>query len=198
MALRRMGRVDSESGIRQVSGESETRTRTNQKNHSSSPQRVEPVDMQLALVGSAKRFGHGAITAVLVIALSLSGGILYGARGLFASAGAVSETSRATMATQPASGSARRTDRARLSDNSNAASRRRETNSNVDSASVSERQRTSASDQSEVPTPNPSARTATPRSVRRSVSAPHLRLPNPEIDDASSPAADAPRRVYDR
>src|SRR6185503_2710326 len=93
-ALRRMGRVDSESGIRQVSGESETRTRTNQKSHSSSPQRVEPVDMQLALVGSAKRFGHGAITAVLVVALSLSGGILYGARGLFASAGAVSETSR--------------------------------------------------------------------------------------------------------
>jgi serine/threonine protein kinase len=193
-ALRRMGRVDSVSGNRQVGGESETLTRRIQKNQGAG----EPVELQLALVGSAKRFGHGAITAVLVIVLSLGGGILYGARGLFASAGAVSETSRATLATQPSSGSARRTDRARLSDNSNAASRRRETDSNVDSERVSERQRTSAPDQPEVRTPNTSARTATPRSNRRSVNAPHLRLPNPEIDDASAPAADAPRRVYDR
>jgi serine/threonine protein kinase len=197
-ALRRMGRVDSESGNRQVSGVSETRTRTIQKSHNSSQHRVEPIEMQLALVGSAKRFGHGAITAVLVTVLSLSGGILYGARGLFASNTAAATDARATLATQPASASVRKAERARQSENQSVAARRRETNSNVDTESMGERQRTSAPDHLEVPAPNSSARTATPRSNRRGVNAPNLRLPNPEIDDASSPVAEAPRRVYDR
>ncbi|MEA2204850.1 MAG: eukaryotic-like serine/threonine-protein kinase [Blastocatellia bacterium] len=197
-ALRRMGRVDSESGSPQTTGESETRTRTIQKSHSSSPHRVEPVDMQLALVGSAKRFGHGAITAVLVIALSLSGGILYSARGLFASNTAAETAASATLTTQPASASARRTERARTSENQNLAARRREATGTVDSERVSDRQRDNVPDRSEVRPAPPAASSATPRPMRRSVNAPHLRLPNPEIDDASAPAADAPRRVYDR
>jgi serine/threonine protein kinase len=197
-ALRRMGRVDSESGNRKAIGESETRPRTLQKSDSSSQHRVEPIDMQLALVGSAKRFGHGAITAVLVVVLSLSGGILYGARGLFTSNTAAATGARATLATQPVSSSARKAERARQSENQNLAARRRDAIGNVDSERVSETQRANVPDRTEVRPVAPSAARITPRSMRRNVNAPHLRLPNPEIDDASSPVADAPRRVYDR
>ena len=44
---------------------------------------VEPPDMQMALVGSARRFGPAGVTIVLAILFAITGGILYGAQRLF-------------------------------------------------------------------------------------------------------------------
>jgi serine/threonine protein kinase len=187
-ALRRMGRVDSISLSRKVKSEIE---KGNTVIRSAS--RLEPVDVNLALVGSARRFGHGAITAVLVLLLTLTGGILYASRGWLNSgrtANAATTVGK-VVATPAATVAVRRSDRPRVSESATATLTRRENFSKDDREKSTDKKVTPP--QSNVPHPrSPEGRAREPRATRRRVNAPSIRFPNPELDD--SVAADTPRR----
>ena len=58
---------------------------------------VEPPDMQMALVGSARRFGPAGVTIALAFAFAITGGILYGAQRLFS----LTETATDALSASP-------------------------------------------------------------------------------------------------
>jgi len=80
---------------------------------------VQGAGVQLAMVESARRFGPGAMTAVLVVLVLLAGGVLYGAQGWFQPARQANAASPSTTAgqRQPAVTSTRKPDRVRTTDN---------------------------------------------------------------------------------
>jgi len=185
-ALRRMGRVDSVSLAPRTDGA----LRTIITDQRPAIAELEPAAMTISLVESAKRFGHGAITAVLVVVLTLAGGILYAAQGWFDSTVTVSPEKSAVLATPNTA--VRRNERSRASENVTVGRR------DVNAASVVERV--------DEKRPLPAAGNSPPVDRRQRwaermprqpggrVSAPSVRLPNPDWDDTgSTPSFNTPR-----
>jgi serine/threonine protein kinase len=80
---------------------------------------VEPPDMQMALVASARRFGPAGVTIVLAAIFAIAGGILYGSQRWFPSTEAATESLSVApnAAALRVPGSARKQDRTHAADN---------------------------------------------------------------------------------
>jgi hypothetical protein len=87
---------------------------------------VEPPDMQMALVASARRFGPAGVTIVLAAIFAIAGGLLYGSQRWFPATEAATETLSIApnAAALHASGSLRKQDRTRVADNAATANTR--------------------------------------------------------------------------
>jgi predicted Ser/Thr protein kinase len=183
-ALRRMGRVETVAAPTRLEAENRTGTRTIHTDQLNSI--VEPAALKMALVESAKRFGHGAITAVLIVVLTLAGGMLYVSKAWFEPvATAPARIPQKEMATQPQTASARRSERPRANENlSVPVTKKRDVSGTVAVERVSEKKQVWAPGTS-LPVTGRGQRSAVsePREPRRRVSAPSIRLPNPEIDE---------------
>jgi serine/threonine protein kinase len=168
----------------------------------------ESVGVNMALVGSARRFGPAGATAVLALIIALTAGILYGSQAWFPSA----ETSKANKAatnpsntaTTTASRDAARVSKARVNDNPVAVTPRVRT-SDADS-------RLEKTDEVAVALPA-EKRAATWKSQERSargekiqsgpsrkslqrVGAPSIRFPKPEFNNPPAPTPISRGRVY--
>lgn len=159
---------------------------------------VKSAVVQMAMVESARRFGPGALTVVLVLLVALAGGVLYGSPGWFYStdneAAASSSASKETSERSPAP--ARKPDRAPISDKSRAVKSdddltvrtKAAKNSEKSEQIVPKREAKSAKPQSQTPS-QPKQSSGRPR-----VTAPSIRLPNPEFrDNAPERATESPR-----
>jgi serine/threonine protein kinase len=177
-ALRRMGRVDSDS----FAPRTDRGVRTIITDQRPPVAAVERPAMTMSLVGSAKRFGHGAITIVLVVVLTLAGGILYGAQGWLASPVTASSEKSAVPATPNTS--SRRNEKARANENASVEVRRK----NVNAANVVERagEDKPAAGNSQTADRRQRSTQREPRQTDRSVSAPTVRLPNPDWNETGS------------
>ena len=169
--------------------------------------------VNLALVGSAKRFGPAGATAVLALVVTLAGGILFASQRWFPSADKPAPTMPANdtaTALRQAAG-ARKTERARTAD-SVAVSPAKPENS-----AVKNNNNRPAENKNEVPVVSPQAekkpgtlektsnvsgrgqdaRRSAPRNSLQRVSAPSIRFPKPELRYTSpTPSPESRTRSY--
>ncbi len=204
-ALRRMGRTRVGEGKteRKAAGKP-VRASANETIHISEITSVcVPAGqvVNMALVGSAKRFGPAGATAVLAVIVTLGAGILYGSQRLFPSANRVTTATSAgdSSAALRQSASVRKPERVRTPDNIGGSAKL--TNSAPDEKDNSDRSATEkksvtilAEKNSRVmtsPTTTGSGQDA-PRpshNTRQRVGAPSIRFPQPELrDNAPTPA----------
>jgi predicted Ser/Thr protein kinase len=217
-ALRRMGRTRAWEGKveRKVAGKP-GRASVNETIHISEITSVRvPAEqvVNMALVGSAKRFGPAGATAVLAAVVTLGAGVLYASGRLFPSATQVTTVTSAsdTAAALRQSSSARKSERVRSTGDSVGGSAARLTNSAADNKdnndkAAEKRNVTSVSSQanknsSVVNSPTPSGngqgarRSPAPGTLQR-VGAPSIRLPKPELpDNVPTPAPESRIRTH--
>lgn len=204
-ALRRMGRTRSGVGkVERKAAGKPARASANETIHISEIASVRvPAEqiVNMALVGSAKRFGPAGATAVLAAIVTLGAGILYASQRLFPSANHVTTATSAvdSAAALRQSANVRKSERARTPDNLRSSSGL--TNSAVDNKDNNDRAATEkknvtilAEKNSRVvtsPTTTSSGQDAPRpwRNNRQRVGAPSIRFPQPESSD------DAPTRA---
>jgi serine/threonine protein kinase len=215
-ALRRMGRTRVEEGKRErVNAGKSERAPAGQTIHVSEiTSRRTPAAsvVNMALVGSAKRFGPAGATAVLALVVTLAAGILYASQRWLPAANQVTTTTPVndTAAALRQSASVRKAERVRPADNAQG-SNAKATNSVVDNKERSVEKRSapqSATAQLErkaaavAKSPNVSSRAQDPRrSPARNhlqrVGAPSIRFPKPELrDNAPTPSPESRVRNY--
>lgn len=209
-ALRRIGRMNTlrESGPGVgISVGVKPATETIHVAKLSTDPAAEASVLEMALVGSAKRFGPAVFTAVLVIVLTVAAGILYGAqRWLQAPAKLADVTSASATAAQRQPAVARKSERVRT-DSSAAAAKTKNANEGVTAGQANEKTTVQINEKGNAASANSEAGStrkqgrlggdAIPRTNRRSVDAPSIRLPNPEFrDNAPAPSPDARIRAY--
>jgi hypothetical protein len=211
-AFRRMGRSNEPAVFYGVNGLAPTVLGRN-RNERSSSKRVDvpaPADgqlgfsgadeivIQMAMVESARRFGPGAITAVFLIILTLSAGVLYGSKhwleGTPKSASFPVENSLGAKR-QPAA--AAKPEPQRAPDNTGVTVSKTRTTNNVDTAErLSVRKPAVTESTSAVVAPRVSPGKATGRGRNR-IGAPNIRLPNPEFrNNSAEPPSESRFRTY--
>jgi len=214
-ALRRMGRTKAGEGkVARKATDKPARASADQTIHISEITSVRaPAEqiVNMALVGSAKRFGPAGVTAVLAVIVTLGAGILYASQRLFPS------TNRATTATSAGdsaaalrqSTSVRKSERARTPDNIGGSARLTiaPTDNKDNSNRAAEKKNaaivTSQADKNSSAANSPTA-TESGQGTRRSpsrnnlqrVGAPSIRLPKPELDNAPTPGPESRVRGY--
>lgn len=199
-ALRRMGRVDTFSGEERSNDEWPSVTPPRRVAPQGQPvlsasSQFEQSTIEMALIGSAKRFGHGAITAVLVLVITLAAALWYGAQNLFDGSNAAAATTRSLNDTHVPSPTPRRSERMRVPEGGTASAKRRESGNEV-AAQISEK-KTDASARSQVRSSSPTQTPSGVSRIRRRFSAPAIRFPSPELDETAA-AVDTPKRVNER
>ncbi len=198
-ALRCMGRTNTNEGIipkpvRPVF------TRTVHIDHLNDIQEQEGAPIRMALVESASRFGHGAITLVLVILITLTAGVLYSAQGWFQSGRKASGAkSTNAVATQRQVDSARKPERARAGENNSAAvARTRNANEfNASDRTNQNRQMMTPGAAQPATERGQDARKSDLRKNGRRINAPRLRLPTLEFRDNYPAPSPSRNRSYD-
>ena len=184
-ALRRMGRVDGGVMPAPVNTEMRSPTRTIAADQDPANVFAESAGLQMSLVGSARRFGHGAITTVLVIGLTLTGGILYGVNGGFDSA-ASAAAQKAAASTSP-NPDVRRSDQPRMNENGSAGRKRKDLNAEIMADRVPEKKPAPGLGKAEAVNDGaPRSLERGPRQVERRINAPSIRLPNPDWNETGS------------
>jgi hypothetical protein len=216
-ALRRMGRTRAGEGkVERKVADKPGRASVNETIHISEITSVRvPAEqvVNMALVGSAKRFGPAGATAVLAAIVTLGAGILYASGRLFPSAAQVTTTTSAsdTAAALRQSSSARKSERVRTGDNV-AGSAARLTNSAADNKDNNDKAAEKRNvtivgshadkDSSVVNSPTASgsgqgARRSPSRSNLQRVGAPSIRFPKPELpDNVPTPAPESRIRTH--
>jgi serine/threonine protein kinase len=207
-ALRRMGRTRAGEGKveRKAAGKAEHAS-TSKTIHiseiSSRRAQAEPV-VNMALVGSAKRFGPSGATAVLAAVVTLAAGILYASDRWFPSANQITTATSAsdTAAALRQSASVRKSERARTPEGGSPA---RSINLAVDNKDRAAEKRnavtvgTSKADKN-LSAVNPPKISGSAQGARRSpsgnnlqrVGAPSIRFPKPELrDNAPTPSPES-------
>ncbi len=161
---------------------------------------VKGAVVQMAMVESARRFGPGAMTMVLVLLVALAGGVLYGSPGWFKSDSkdSVANPLR-NVSAERSTVTSRKPDRPQASEKIRAVKSEDELvgqtkapkMSDKSEAVIAKRETASAISRSQFPTPSSQSR---PSSVRPRVSPPSIRLPNPELrDNAPARSTESPR-----
>ena len=220
-ALRRLGRANNVG----VNIEVRTAPKITDTTEITSVPAAEATVLKMAMVASARRLGPGAVTAVLVVVLTLAIGILYGSQRWFQSPDKVTAaTSANTAVAQRQTGTARKSERPRTSDNFEfaAATIRNSTAGNTaERALEKENVVVVAKSQAEkrpgvaIPTPQPEKRPVVvakpqavsghgqeslrmaPRKDPHPVGAPSIRFPSFEFrDNAPAPSPDLSIRTY--
>lgn len=161
--------------------------------------------VNLALVGSAKRFGPAGATAVLALVVTLAAGILYGSQRWFPSADkpATNASGNDTAAAMRQSASVHKAERARITDNVAAPPTKSRTsaddNKKNDVPVISpqaEKPATSVRSQN-VSSRSQGARRGASRSSLQRVGTPSIRFPKPELrDNAPTPLPTSRIRTY--
>lgn len=145
--------------------------------------------VQMAMVESARRFGPGAMTAVLVVLLGLAGGVLYGSQGWIWPAGQATAASSPTTAVaerQPVTlrkpDRARATESARATDSVVAARTRTPRDDSNTERAAAKKEVAPVNSQTFA---RPAQRPPDPKapSGQRRVNPPSIRLPDPEFRD---------------
>ncbi len=218
-ALRRMGRTR----IREEKIERQSQERvwpageTIHISDMSSPHVSESPAMNLALVGSAKRFGPAGATAVLALLVTLAGGILYGAQRWFPAADKMARANPAsdTAAVLRPSAGAYKSDRARTSDSVTPSSAKpRSSNDERKERLADKPGGVAASGSQKIMKPKAEVKSQSvsgrgqdghrsiPRNDLQRVSAPSIRFPRPELrytsptpSPESRPRSDSSSRV---
>lgn len=147
-------------------------------------------NLSMAMVESNRRFGPGAVTALLVLAVMIVAGILYGATQWLQPVGKVSAaTTGNPISVERQPGSIRKTERSR---NVNSASSSMASKSGTDDVNEAEKV-TRKKDATAVDSNTLDARAGEsvpgqkgPRKERYKVDAPSIRLPNPDIGEKTS------------
>jgi serine/threonine protein kinase len=160
-------------------------------------------EVNIALVGSARRFGPAGATVVLASLVALVAGLMFASQRWIPSADAVTT---ATSATETADAlRARKTERARSAENSGvvsakpASSTEKERSAQVSPVANSQTEKRSIA---EVKSANVAGRgletrKATPRNTLQRVGAPSIRLPKPELrDNGPTPSPESRIRNY--
>ncbi len=208
-AFRRMGRTTAalETAQDAVTNDDETASPASQLIQQFNPAAGTVVQggvpIKMVMVESARRFGPGTMTAVLVVLVVLAGGALYGSQSLFGSEG--QPTAARPLSTSVAERqlqTARRTERARVSEpvrtaelNTSTTKKPKPTeNDKDDERRVSRREpaNADASKHTRRAVPQEEKRT----SSRSRVSPPNIRLPNPEFSDYAPARSTASPRAY--
>ena len=194
-ALRRMGRtrIAEEKIERQRQARVWPAGETIHISDMTSPRVSEPAAINMALVGSAKRFGPAGATAVLALLVTMAGGILYASQRWSIATDKITATPASDSAVLHQSASPHKSDRARTSDNVAPSGARTKTSA-ADSkdrpadkpTAVSAGSQTNVKQATEVKSQNVSgrgtdARRSVPRNNLQRVSAPSIRLPKPEL-----------------
>lgn len=157
---------------------------------------VKGAVVQMAIVESARRFGPGAMTVVVVVLVALAGGVLYGSPGWFKSAGKDAAANPATNVTAERASSTRKPDRSHVSDKFRPMKRESELESGTKSARADNKTEATVVKR-EVPAASSRSQTSLPQrqsSRRPRVNPPSIRLPNPEFrDNAPARSTESPR-----
>jgi serine/threonine protein kinase len=157
-----------------------------------------PADLSMVLVGSARTFGPGAVTAVLALLVALTAGIIYGSQRLFPDAEKVTRRSgaEAALGVRDISTRKERTvdgaiqTSARLRQNITVNNRSSEktadsiaknspTQKRLDSSSTTNARRLTEPD-------------SVVRKVLKRIGAPSIRLPHPDVAMSPDPGSDTP------
>ena len=189
-ALRRMGRTRAEEG--KVEGKLE-RASASETIHiseiSSLRASAEPV-VNMALVGSAKRFGPAGATAVLAAVVALAAGILYASERWFPSANQLTTATSAsdTAAALRQSASVRKSERVRTPDNVSGSTTRSinsavEKKNDVPVATSKADKNSSGVNPPKISSSEQGARRSPSRNNLPRVGAPSIRFPKPELRD---------------
>jgi serine/threonine protein kinase len=188
-ALRRMGRTNSAVGI--------LREATHEVGNTSA-QPVETPPLKMALVVSARRFGPGAVTAVLVVLVMVAAGILYGSQRWFNAprvvvTGAVPATPQ--LQRQPAV--TRKPERPRSTDSSGVTLAKTRNVNDVPAERFSEKRNEVVVPRSQpVSGPKQKSEPSEQRKSRR-VNAPSVRLPNLDFrENLPAPSPESHIRSY--
>ena len=198
-ALRCMGRTNTTEGnpakpVRPVF------TRTVHIAHLNDVREPEGPPIGMALVESASRFGHGAITVVLVILITLTAGVLYSAQGWFQSSPKSSGAKSYNAVTnQRQLESARKTERPRANENNGAASPKSRNTNEANGAEKSNQNRQMLTTGS-APVANERAQEIRKSELRkngRRINAPRLRLPTLEFRENYPAPSPSRNRSYD-
>jgi hypothetical protein len=187
-ALRRMGRTNSAIGI--VS-------KATPKSENPSAQPAETPALKMAMVVSARRFGPGAATAVLVVLLMVAAGIFYGSQGWFDAPRAVAEAAPATSPVQRQPAAARKPERPRSTDSSGVTVAKTKNVSEVMPERVSEKGNEVAVQKSQTVYVRKQEPPATEERKSRRVVAPNVRLPNVDFrENLPAPSPQPRTRSY--
>ncbi|MBC8029813.1 MAG: serine/threonine protein kinase [Pyrinomonadaceae bacterium] len=164
---------------------------------------VKSAVVQLAMVESARRFGPGAMTAVLLALVVLTGGVLYGSTEWFQSTTqlaaansttAVVEQRPTTTARRPERAAAAERARAGKSDSVVPSRTKVEKDVGRTEQNVAKRDVTATNSQASIRRSQPTLELK-PASSRRRVNPPSIRLPNPEFRE-NTPARSTESRTY--
>jgi serine/threonine protein kinase len=214
-ALRRMGRTRAGEGKveRKAASKSERASASETIHISEITSLRGPAEqvVNLALVGSAKRFGPAGATAVLAAIVTLAAGILYGSQRWFPTANQVTTATSAgdSAAALRQSAGARKPERVRTPENTGG-SAARSTNSTADNKDRLVEKRNEVPVAASQAVRNPSgvnstkvseseqgARRSPARNNLQRVGAPSIRFPKPELrDNAPTPSPESRIRSY--
>ena len=163
---------------------------------------VKGAIVQMAMVESARRFGPGAMTVVLVVLLALAGGVLYGSPGWFkTTVTKASDSSATALVAERSSATSRKPDRVFASEKPRAAKsenlvnpRPRTEKDNGKSEQVVVKREIVPVNSASTTRRAQSVTERAPSSVRPRVTPPSIRLPNPEFrDNAPARSTESPR-----
>ncbi len=151
---------------------------------------AEPPVLSPPMVASARRFGPGAITAVLVVVLMLVAGVLFASQ-LLPGSPALDDAASASTAVAQHPLPTRKPERVRSSNNAPAPVKKTKDSDNAD------HEKRAVDEKEVVRVTSPQVRparkqgSAEPRKVRRPIDAPSIRFPNPAFPEyAVTPAGD--------
>jgi len=211
-ALRRMGRtrIVEEKTEQQSQARVWPAGETIHISDMTSPRVSEPPAINMALVGSAKRFGPAGATAVLALLVTMAGGILYASQRWSIATDKITATPASdSAAVLRQSANPHKSDRARTSDIVAPSGTRTKTSADdskvrlVDKpTAVSAGSQTNVKQATEVKSQNVSgrgtdARRSVPRNNLQRVSAPSIRFPKPEMRYTSpTPSPESRPRNY--
>jgi hypothetical protein len=187
-ALRRMGRSNSAIGI-----VSEATTHGNP-----SAQSAEAPALKMAMVVSARRFGPGAATAVLVVLLMVIAGVFYGSQRWFdAPPAVVTEAAPVSLPMLRQSAVARKPERSRSIESSGATAAKAKSVNDVTAERFSEKRNEFAPPKPQAVYGRKQGSAATEQRKSRRVDAPNVRLPSVDFrENLPAPSPQSHIRSY--
>ncbi|HVQ39005.1 MAG TPA: serine/threonine-protein kinase [Pyrinomonadaceae bacterium] len=196
-AFRRMGRTkESESRTRDLAGTTEKVTGSTRK----TAQPVEPTVLQMAMVESARRFGPGSMTVVLLIVLTLSAGVLYGSKHWWeATAAKLAPAASESRigAKRPPAVPARAEAQQLAPDSLGVSVAKTRTTNTADTAERLSGKKPAAGEPATTAQAPRLGRTRGPLKGRNRIGAPSIRLPNPEFrNNTAEPSPESRFRTY--
>ncbi|HEV7682447.1 MAG TPA: serine/threonine-protein kinase [Pyrinomonadaceae bacterium] len=204
-ALRRMGRTGIQEGKSEPKAPRKTIFAGETIHISDVPQlpMVQQRDVNIALVGSARRFGPAGATVVLALLVAVAAGLMFASQRWIPSADAVTTATSATDTAEALR--ARKSERARSAENAgavtpkpaNSAEKERPAQANVAPVANSQTEKRSIAEVKSAAGRGLETRKTTPRNTLQRVGAPSIRFPKPELrDNGPTPSPESRIRNY--